>query len=161
VTRIRLLLLKLLIVSNKHGIENSCLSDSQDRIKIITRKKYKWTQWGLKFKKYIQLGINWVPCPSKTSRQVKQSFATLESRMRETISLKKKLNYCSCRGRRRKRCSLMPISLTLKRTSFGRSTQHEECKSVLRTNSHVALWRGLRKLLVLSSTSFWKIRFIT
>jgi hypothetical protein len=38
---IGLLLLKLLVVSNKHGMENLCSLDSQDRIKNTIRKKYK------------------------------------------------------------------------------------------------------------------------
>jgi hypothetical protein len=55
---IRLLLLKLLVMSNKYGIGSLCLLDLQDRIENTTRKKYKGTQWGSKFKTNIQLGIN-------------------------------------------------------------------------------------------------------
>jgi len=86
---IRLLLLKLLIMSNKYGIGSLCLLDLQNRIESTIKKKYKGTQWGSKFKTNIQLGINWIPCPSKTSQQVKQSLATPESHMKKTISLKK------------------------------------------------------------------------
>lgn len=45
-------------MSNKHGIGSLCLLDLQNRIENTTRKKYKGTQWGFKFKTNIQLGIN-------------------------------------------------------------------------------------------------------
>jgi hypothetical protein len=45
---IGLLLLKLLVMSNKHGIESSCSLYSQDRIENTTKKKYKGDPMGIK-----------------------------------------------------------------------------------------------------------------